>query len=58
MSFRQVLISKKAYVHYELDNLIVENEQNILKVPINDIAIVVFVSSEISITTRLKVISR
>lgn len=53
MSFRQVLISKRAYVHYELDNLIVENEQNILKVPINDIAIVVFESNEISITTRL-----
>lgn len=53
MSFRQVLISNRSYVHYELDNLVIENDQKLLKIPINDIAIVVFESNEISISTRL-----
>ncbi|WP_068448975.1 type II CRISPR-associated endonuclease Cas1 [Caviibacter abscessus] len=53
MSFRQVLINEQAYVHYELDSLIIENDKKELKIPINDIAIIVFESNEISISTRL-----
>ena len=53
MSFRQVLISKKCYVHYDNNNMKIEDENDKLSVPISDIAIVIFESTEISISTRL-----
>lgn len=53
MSFRQVLISKKCYVHYDNNNMKIEDENNKLSVPISDIAIVIFESTEISVSTRL-----
>ena len=53
MSFRQVLISKKCYVHYDNNNMKIEDENDKLSVPISDIAIVIFESTEISVSTRL-----
>ncbi len=53
MSFRQVLITKKSYIHFENDNLIVEKDNKKLSVPVNDIAIVVFESLESTVSLRI-----
>ena len=55
MSFRQVLISNKCYVLNDNNNnnMKIEDENDKLSVPISDIAIVIFESTEISISTRL-----
>ncbi|CAM3091879.1 type II CRISPR-associated endonuclease Cas1 [Streptobacillus felis] len=53
MSFRQVLITQKSYIHFENDNLIIEKDEQKLSVPINDIAIIVFESLDSTISLRL-----
>ncbi|CAM3086580.1 type II CRISPR-associated endonuclease Cas1 [Streptobacillus ratti] len=53
MSFRQVLITQKSYIHFENDNLIIEKDDKKLSVPVNDIAIIIFESLESTISLRL-----
>lgn len=53
MSFRQVLITKKSYIHFENNNLIVEKDDKKLSVPIGDISIIIFESLESTISLRI-----